>query len=212
MGFDSYNTYINNTAGFAKAEIVTPILGTGSLYMKGGGTTSGTLFPSVSISPRAYLGRGTTYGRIRTLIKPIAKGTTGYFGIHCMSSNVGDLGASFRPSALLPYYLMALDYDGTFKLKKYTAGTTLATSGSWSLGTVYALELAWQFLTGPNRVVLTGKYGTNTDFTSLTTLSATDSSSPILTSMNEGIIISTITGAGLPEATFDSVSFFISGV
>lgn len=193
MSLSLFETYSTNPALLQiYTDDTAAITGSGSLLI----TNTTAAYRWGNVTSGQTIVRGLTSGRLRGqfLIEGIAGGGSEFRGgLCCMQSQhdmasggacygfnfqlLGGTGGAYRVE--LWKYLNGLDTN-------FGSQLTASGGGEWSLGTLKMLEAEWQV--SGNSVVLTLRTGNNPNFSDLSDrLKYTDVSSPLLTSVNEGI-------------------------
>jgi hypothetical protein len=190
MSLSDWEVYKSSGSLGVAIDTATPLVGSGSLQMVLSLSTGRCNLRLSSAHSRGFL-----KGKVRTLLQPNSAGTTLKMGLYCMASQADiTTDGSF-------YRLMW--YNGAVRLDKPTSGIdhspTELTSSAYSLsaGQTIALELEWAYdLAEWGGTRLVGRVGSATDFSDLAEVIAyTDTSTPLSTSVGEGLFSYTTSGA-----------------
>lgn len=221
MSFTQWDTFSTGSGGVTfTLEVGSPLVDATSLKMVAVDDAAGTVLPSDS----GGLSHGFTVGRLRTIVElTTLPGSFGAsfisFGIVAMQSQddvttTGNaynfalhMGAGGSPQSFNLNKIVGLDGSG-FGTNLDTLAITPFTAGS-----IFTMEFEWiEAVSEIGGVQLTGKTGTATDFSDLSTVvSALDTTSPYTTSVGEGLFskISTVSGTSF-TVLFDTTELFTS--
>ncbi len=228
-------TISSNPKGIAYTDILSPIIGTGSVVLTN--TTPTTQFQSIVLTP-ATAPTGFIAGRMRSRIRldnmiTVSNPThVSHVGLLCMQSveNMAEFGAF---GGMGECYGMSIAIGNGFSTQainfhKFTAGidgssgsisTTVldsaATPFSLSQGSVVSVELSWRAepltLTDLGGAYFVVRVGQMADFSDLQdVITYLDASSPYGVSVSEGIWagLKSGTSAQAPKVTFDQTSIY----
>jgi hypothetical protein len=183
MGLGDWERY-STTTGLT-IDPTAPLVGSGSLRMHLRDSGAECNLGLSDAHPRGLL-----KGRVRTLVRQ----TTGFLtnhrvGLYCMAQALDITQGSERA-----FYRYCLK-DQTLLLDKGDEGLSNGTTSlgsvahTWTLALTVALELEWDYdLDRWGGAQLIGRVGTRTDFSDLSAvITVTDSSSPLATSVSEGL-------------------------
>lgn len=201
MAFADWDVY--NVAATVNIDVASPIVGTGSLRLADPDIASAraNLVPKItSALPHALL-----KGKMRQLVKVVAKGGGGMFGIAAMQS-ARDLTAAGTAA----YLGVLLPANGVVRILKVTNGLefqTVLASATYAMdeGGIYAIELEWVVDVvelGGTRLIM--RTGTALNFSDLVeVLSYTDISAPLITTLGEGPCMTSPGAANLADCRID---------
>lgn len=217
MAFIDWDQYSTGSTIAMANDTVSPIADTGSLFFDSSG--SGNRQAHMSVSASSGINKGFTKGKIRTICN-VASFTAGFqAGIVCLQSQDDVSGVVGSCYTLNMRSRTASAIDFRLVLNKHTTGlqnvTTLldeTANGLSTLGTDFVMELQWiADLPGLGGTQLVVSFGNNTqDFNDLVPqFVVLDTTSPILTSVGEGVFCKVISASTEQvDVRFDETEIF----